>query len=565
MNPLTRIRAWRRPSGASLRADASAGLVLGVESVPDGLASGLLAGVNPLSGLYGYLFGMVGAAAVTSSTLMAVQSTGAMALVVADTDLLAAEDPERALFTLSVLTGAVMIAAGFSRAATLLRFVPSAVMTGFVSGIGVNIVLGQLANFTGYDAPGENRVMRSLNLLLHPMRADPATLLVGTATIVAIVLLGRTPLRSLGLVVAVVAGSVLSACLAAAGHDILLVSSLAEVPRALPGPVLPVPGEALGLLLPALSLAFVGLVQGAAVSVGVPNPDGSATDASRDFVGQGAGNVVSGLFQGMPVGGSMSASALVHSGGARSRISLFIAGAVMAVVILVLGGAVGYVAMPALAALLIVVGISTVRPAQVQSVIRTGPLQSAVMAVTFALTLLTPLQYAVLAGVGLAVILYVAEQSNNLTLRAIEFNQSGRIREVDPPDFVPGHSVVVIQPYGHLFFASAPVLAAQLPAVREGSVGSVVILRLRGVDHLGLAMIDVLGRYASDLQEHGCTLKLVVGSDVVHRQMESEGLIELVGEPHVYRGNQWLGETVRRAYADAEIQIQDGTPGEARP
>lgn len=110
--PEIRLPRWHRPARADLRADASAGLVLGVESVPDGLASGLLAGVNPLSGLYACLFGMVGAATFTSSTLMAVQATGAMSLVVADTDLAAADDPDRALFTLAVLTDAVMVVAG---------------------------------------------------------------------------------------------------------------------------------------------------------------------------------------------------------------------------------------------------------------------------------------------------------------------------------------------------------------------------------------------------------------------------------------------------------------------
>ena len=89
-----------------------AGLVLGIESVPDGLASGLLAGVNPLAGLYGYLYGMVGATLFTSTAFMAVQGTGAMAIIVADVDLAGRTDPAKSLFTLSIVTGVVMIVAG---------------------------------------------------------------------------------------------------------------------------------------------------------------------------------------------------------------------------------------------------------------------------------------------------------------------------------------------------------------------------------------------------------------------------------------------------------------------
>lgn len=540
---------------ARYRPDATAGVVLGVESVPDGLASGVLAGVNPVAGLYGYLFGMVGAAAFTSSTFMAVQATGAMSLVVADTDLASRPDPERALFTLSVLTGVVMVVAGLLRGGRMLRFVPTAVMTGFVSAVGVNIVLGQLSNFSGYDSDAPNRVLRALDLALHPWRADLASVVVGAVTVALILVLERTRIGSFGLVVAVVVGSVIPALLT---PGVALVSDLADLPGALPAPRLPVLGDVLVLLVPAMSLAFVGLVQGAAVSAGIPNPDGRRSDTSRDFVGQGAGNVVSGLFQGMPVGGSMSASALVHAAGARSRVAFFAAGVTMAVVILLLSDLVGRVAMPSLAALLIVVGIRTVKPAAVLSVVRTGALQVTVLAVTFALTLVVPLQFAVVIGVGLAIVLHVANQSNRVTLRAVEFLPDGRYREEEPPEVLPAAAVVTLQPYGSLFFASAPVLEKQLPRVMPESLGSVVILRLRGVDQLGLTLIDVLRRYATDLEAHGGRLKLVLGNDRALRQLRAEGLVDLLGEQHVYVGTEWLGETVRRAHDDA-VEEQRGT------
>jgi SulP family sulfate permease len=96
----------------TLRDDAVAGLVLGVQSVPDGLATGLLAGVSPLAGLYGYVVGTVAGAAAASSAFMVVQGTGAMAMVIADIPAVhGAGDGPRALFTLSILTGIAMLAA----------------------------------------------------------------------------------------------------------------------------------------------------------------------------------------------------------------------------------------------------------------------------------------------------------------------------------------------------------------------------------------------------------------------------------------------------------------------
>src|SRR5208283_4215300 len=182
----------------TLGKDAVAGLVLGVESVPDGLAAGLLAGVNPLSGLYAYMFGTIGGSFFTSSAFMAVQATGAMAIIVADVPAVhSGHDQARALFTLSVLTGVVMLAAGFLRAGSLLRFVSNAVMVGFISAVGVNIILGQLANLTGYKAEGANRVIRAFNTLVHPGQLHLQTLAVGLATLVLILILERTKLGPL--------------------------------------------------------------------------------------------------------------------------------------------------------------------------------------------------------------------------------------------------------------------------------------------------------------------------------------------------------------------------------
>ena len=192
----------------TLRKDAVAGLVLGVESVPDGLAAGLLAGVNPLAGLYAYLFGTIGGSLFTSSAFMAVQATGAMAIVIADVPAVhSADDPARALFTLSVLTGVVMLAAGFLRLGSVLRFVSNAVMVGFISAVGVNIILGQLANLTGYKAEGANRVIRAVNTLVHPGELHLQSLAIGVLTIALILVLERTKAGPLGLVLAVIVTS----------------------------------------------------------------------------------------------------------------------------------------------------------------------------------------------------------------------------------------------------------------------------------------------------------------------------------------------------------------------
>jgi sulfate permease, SulP family len=533
-----------------LHSDAVAGLVLGVESVPDGLAAGLLAGVNPLSGLYAYMFGTFSGAAATSSSFMAVQATGAMAVIISDVPAVhTSRDPARALFTLAMVTGLIMIVAGLFKLGGALRFVSNAVMVGFISAVGVNIILGQLANFTGYKAEGANRVIRAINTLIHPAQLHLGTVLIGVSTIVLIIVLERTKLGALGLVVAVIATSAAVAIFHLS--DVAILDDLSTIPRSLPIPQAPEWRLIPVLLLPALSLAFVGLVQGAAVSANFPNPDGGYPDASGDFVGQGVANVVAGVFRGMPVGGSMSASALNKVAGARSRMSLMISSLVMVVVVLAFGGLVGHIAMPALAGLLIVIGFRTIKPGDLWSVWRTGLVQKVVLTTTFVLTMLIALQYAVLVGVGLSIILHVVRQSNEITLKRWTFDADGNTIEGDAPDELPANQSVVLQPYGSLFFAAAPVFEAGLPEVTLHSSNSVVILRLRGRTDLDTTFMDVLSRYAESLKAMHSKLAIVSASDRVREQLELAGVTSVIGEDNIYIGDERVGAAVKRANHEA--------------
>ena len=453
-----------------------------------------------------------------------------------------------------MLTGVVMLAAGFLRLGSVLRFVSNAVMVGFISAVGVNIILGQLTNLTGYKAEGANRVVRAVNTVIHPGELHLQSLAIGVVTIALILVLERTRAGPLGLVLAVIVTSASVAVLGWAG--VATVGELSEILRSLPLPEAPMLRLVPSLVVPAVSLAFVGLVQGAAVSASFPNPDGRYPDASRDFIGQGAADVIAGIFRGMPVGGSMSATSLDKAAGARSRIALMIAGVVMAVVILAFAGLVGHIAMPALAGLLILVGYRTIKPDDLRSVWKTGAVQKAVLATSFTLTMVIPLQYAVLAGVGLSVILHVVRQSNQVTIKRWRLDPDGNLIEADPPAELPAGEVVALQPYGSLFFAAASAFESQLPAPAATALNSVVILRLRGRTDLGTTFMDVLRRYAQTLTAAGSKLVIVSASERIQEQLRVTGVTDLISPQDIYAGDERVGATLKRAYADGTAWIQ---------
>jgi len=561
MAPVEKLKALFNRE--TLKSDAVAGITLGVESVPDGLAGGLLAAVNPIWGLYGYMVGTFTGALFTSSAFMAVQATGAMAIVVADVPAVhSGEDPDRALWTLAVLTGVVMLAAGLLKLGFLLRFVSNAVMVGFINAVGLNIIFGQFENFTGYASDASGRFLRAIDTILSPFQLNWTTVGVGTVTIVLIVLLERTRLKALGMVVAIIIGSALAYALNLfEAVDIELLNDITDVPRSLPRPQLPWLRVVPELMIPALSLAFIGLVQGAGISANFVNPDGSYPDASRDFSGQGVANMAAGILQGMPVGGSMSASSLNKSAGAKTRLSLVIAGLVMAVVILLFANLVGYIAMPALAGLLMVVGFRTIKPEDIKAVWKTGTMQQAVMGVTFVLTIAIPLQWAVMAGVGISVILVVITQSNRVSIKRRTMQEPGVFVEEDPPDVVPPNQVVILQPYGSLFFASAGVFEEALPEVTMESTNSVVILRLRGRSDLGSTFMDVLARYSENLNAVSSKLVLVSADEQLQEQFVVTGVTEAVGEDNIYPTDERVGVTVQRAADEAREWIEGSRPG----
>jgi SulP family sulfate permease len=355
------------------------------------------------------------------------------------------------------------------------------------------------------------------------------------------------------MVVAIIVASLVVPLLGA--NEVELVRDVADIPGSLPRPVLPALAAVPGLIIPALALTFVGLMQGAGITQSIPEPDGSYPDASGDFVGQGIANVVSGLFQGTVVGGSLSGTSLVVSAGARTRLANISAGLMMALAIVLFGRFVGAIAMPVLAGLLIVVGFRTLNPAKIGLVWRTGAVQQAVMALTFLAALMIPLQYAVLLGVALAVVLYVFQQSNKVTVKAWEIGPGQYPVEKDPPAVVPGGQVTILMPYGSLFYAAAPVFSAQLPEVTDATRHAAVILLLRGQTEVGSTFLNVLTRYAEQLRERESKLLLAGVESYVVTQMERTGILHTISRADIFPASEGIGEALLQAVEAAEQWI----------
>ena len=157
--------------------------------------------------------------------------------------------------------------------------------------------------------------------------------------------------------------------------------------------------------------------------------------------------------------------------------------------------------------------------------------------------------------VALSVALYVIGQSNRITLKRRTFTEHGDVIETDPPARLPANDVVVLQPYGSLFFAAAPIFEASLPEVTRSSRNSVVILRLRERSDIGSTFIDVLRRYASSLDAVGSKLVIVSLNEPLAEQFRVTGFTEFIGPENLYRGTERVGAALEQAQRDARAWI----------
>ncbi|NTU70728.1 MAG: SulP family inorganic anion transporter [Coriobacteriia bacterium] len=510
----------------SVVTDLIVGVTNGVSNIPDAMANALLAGVSPILGLYSLLVGTPVAALTTGSQYMTVAVTAAMAVTVGGAlDAVPAAGRDGAIALMTLLVGAFMLLFGLLRGGRLLRFVSNAVMKGFLNGVAVLVIMGQLANFTGFSSPWGIRLVRAVDTFLHVGRWDLATVAVGCATIAIILLVRRTPLAAFDMLIALVA---VSALVYFAHLEVPLVSSVSAIPRGLPLPALPDVSLIRTLAMPALAVALIGLVQGGGISKSFANADGTYPEPSRDMVGQGLGNLAAGAFGGMPVGASVSSTALGVTAGARTRLANVVIGVVVAAVLLLLGPLVELVPLAVLAGILIVVGFSAIDIQSMVDVWRASRESAVIMAITLATMLLVPVQYAVLLGAALSAVQHVYASSKDVLVVSLLQIDDGRWAETEPPAFLPSRAVTVVDIYGSVFYAGVELVDALLPSVGEAE-RPVLVVRLRAHGEIGSTFILMLRRYNEQIRAAGGRLILAGVSERLMRQLRATRVLDELG------------------------------------
>jgi len=531
-------------------------------SIPEGMAYALIAGVDPIYGLYAGMLTVLVGSLFASTKLMVITLTNAIALIVADNLGFLGDDMVRGIATLTLLIGLIQFLLGSLKLGSLVRFISNEVMAGFIAAVATIIIFGQIEVLVGYQGNFEvggtisGRIVEGIAILVTPWNWDPTTAAMGFLTIGVLLGLKRTKLGRFAdfLVVAIIAVVVGVLSL----ESVEIVQDISAIPNELPTLVAPDYTLIPGLAPAAIAIAIVALIESAGISAAFPNPDKSKFDSSRNFTAHGLGNLAGSLIAALPGGGSMSRTAINQDAGSLTRFGGVFAGVIVILSVALFGPVFEYIPMTALAGLLIVIGVGLLRkeiPKMVEAW-HTSKAYSASMIATYVIAVMYSLELAVFVGVALSLILYVYFSARDVKLVVLEPLGGGLFVARPVPEEFPSDEVTVIQSRGSMYFAAVHTLQDELPSW-ENTHHAVVILNMYGRSMVSTNLIDLVLSMHKDMQEKDIQLILSDVADSIMEQFDRTGLIDELGRENVVPARDVFGASIVEALEVANAWLEE--------
>ena len=516
---------------AQFARDIVAGIVVAVVALPLSIALAIASGVGPEQGLYtaivaGFVIALLGGSPVQISG-----PTAAFATIVAG---IVATDGMDGLIAATVIAGALLIIMGVLRLGTLIRFVPHTITTGFTAGIAVTIVIGQLKDLLGLTYPAGTAPIESMDKLAAVAAnigtLNMSALMVGLACLAVLVVWPRVSERVPASLVAVVAGIAL-----VEGLD-LPVNTIGDLYTINSGlPEFHVPCLTFDLIraeLPnGLTIAVLAAIESLLSCVVADSMISSHHRANMELVAQGAGNIASALFGGIPATGAIARTAANVKSGGRTPVAGMVHAVVLLLVLVFLMPYAALIPMPTIAAILLQVAYNMSGWRNVLHVCHTASRGAvAVMLVTLGLTVAFDLVTAIGAGMLITMVLLMKMLAEETEVRGWRYfgdmdSEVTHMRELP-------RGVRVYEINGPMFFG----MTDQLMDISVKDFTRYLIIRMRGVPSLDSSAMRALEDLRADCAERGVQLIISHANEQPLRTMERAGFVDRVGREH-FRAN----------------------------
>lgn len=537
------ILDWGRHYDRSwLRGDLIAGLAVAALVVPKSLGYAGIAGVPIQHGLYAAAAGTILYALFGTAKQISTGPSSALAAVAGSAVVLASVSGDEAVelvAAITLVTGLLFLLLAIFKMGWISLFLSKAVITGFLFGAAIEVVVGELPKLTGTSIDGANSWRKFGSWIEGLGDTDGATLLVGIISLLVIVGIRFSPIKMPGALVLVVGGLVASVALDFEDRGIALVG---DVPRGFVAPSLPSLDFVItnfGTIGPAaIGLLLIGFSQTAGDARAFASKHGYRIDIDQESVAQGMANVGSGVLQGIPVSTSLSASSLNDQSGAKTPLASLTTGVLIVLTLLVLAPLFSELPTAVLAALIIdavVFGMMNVPEMKRLYRVARPDFWIAIGAILAVLTA------GVLAGVIIGVVLslgwlvYVSSTPEMPVLGRQPKTQAFRsVEEYPDSETYPG--LLVMRFDAGLFFASSDALADRLRELAQDASPryDTIVVSFEGVgfiDSQGSAKLSEILRLADT---YGAEVRLARVKPEVLNLLRLDGVLDLLGEHHVY-------------------------------
>jgi high affinity sulfate transporter 1 len=520
--------------------DLLAGISVAAVALPIAIAYSQLAGVPPVNGIYASLLPLVAYALLGSSRQLIVAPDAATcAIVAAVVAPLAGQDPTRYVSltaALAMITGVFCVAAGLARLGFLTNFLARPILTGYLNGIAICIITGQLGSLFGFSLAPAGFFRLLWHFFSQLGETHGPTLAVGVTTLVLLLLLARLVPKVPGPLVVVVLGSACSAAFGFAAHGVKL---LGNIPAGLPVPTIPAIGmpDWQPLALGAAGLALILYNSAMVTARGFAAKNRYDIDANREFIALGVANIGAGVLQGFAVSGADSRTAVNDSMGGKSQVTSLVAAVVLALTLLFFTAPLGWLPMAVLSAVLIKAAMGLFDLRGLLDLRRVSPQEFRLCIITLLGVITVGVLPGVVVAVGLAIVqlLIRASRPHDAVLGRIPGTNIFRDTSTHPEaESFPG--LVIYRFDSSLVFFNADHFKARArTVVREAPAPLRYFLLDAGtmpyLDTTGAASLDQVCR---DLQDKGIGMAVAAAKSPIRTMLDRTGLAERIGPDRMY-------------------------------
>ena len=550
----------KKYSGAQLMSDVVAGIIVAIIALPLSIALALASGVGPEQGICtaiaaGFVISFLG-----GSQVQIAGPTAAFATIVAG---IVARSGVEGLAVATIMAGIILVIMGFCQLGSLIKFIPFTITTGFTSGIAVTIVIGQLKDFFGVTYPAGMETIETMQKL-KAFAAGFGTMnvhavIVGLVCLAILIVMPKITEKIPGSLVAVLAGIVMVKFLPL---QVNTIGDLYSVSNALPAFHMPTFSYDViqGSLSDAFTIAILAAIESLLSCVVADGMIGGKHRSNTELVAQGAGNIVSALFGGIPATGAIARTAANIKNGGRTPVAGMVHAGVLLLILVILMPYASWIPMPTIAAILFMVAYNMCQWRTFARLAKTAPKSDiAVLVITFFLTVVFDLVVAIEVGMVLSCLLFMKRMSDEMGVRSwlhveeVEEQQreaeevsrgakktmsveeaqlKAAAEEINPAKLrqIP-MELAVYELTGPLFFGAAD----RINQIEVSEVTRCLILRMRAVPAADSTAMNSMTALYERCKKNGVTLILSHVNEQPMRAMEKAGFVDLVGRENFCR------------------------------